>query len=106
MASSVTDFSCGRKQAEQHTLSQREAREKARADLDKIISSTDGNLTPTQVLAKMKELGRVEGERLRPIGRNSRMLPDVEEPIHIIMYRATCKTMDAYVEFVTMDRTA
>ncbi|ENH71112.1 hypothetical protein FOC1_g10008485 [Fusarium oxysporum f. sp. cubense race 1] len=37
------------------------------------------------------------------IGRNSRMLPDVEEPIHIIMDRATSKTMDAFVEFVTME---
>ncbi|KAF4415787.1 hypothetical protein FACUT_13100 [Fusarium acutatum] len=59
-------------------MSQREAREQARADLirlkeenranrvryeelrDEIIGSTDGNLTPTEVLAKMEELGRVE----------------------------------------------
>ncbi|KAF5718898.1 hypothetical protein FMUND_4973 [Fusarium mundagurra] len=58
-------------------MSQREAREQAHADLlklkeenqanrvrydelrDEIIGSTDGNLTPTQVLAKMEELSRV-----------------------------------------------
>ncbi|KAG4288769.1 hypothetical protein FPRO06_03591 [Fusarium proliferatum] len=63
-------------------MSQREAREQARADLvrlkeenrlnrirydelrDEIIGSTDGNLTPTQVLAKMEELGRVEVDLL------------------------------------------
>ncbi|KAF5229978.1 hypothetical protein FANTH_14025 [Fusarium anthophilum] len=61
-------------------MSQQEAREQARADLiklkeenkanrvrydelrDEIISSTDGSLTPTQVLAKMEELGRVEAD--------------------------------------------
>ncbi|GKU04072.1 hypothetical protein FLAG1_06586 [Fusarium langsethiae] len=37
------------------------------------------------------------------IGRNSRMLSDGEEPIHIIMDRATSKTMDAFVEFMTME---
>ncbi|KAM0355655.1 hypothetical protein ACHAPU_000040 [Fusarium lateritium] len=37
------------------------------------------------------------------IGRNSRMLSDGEEPIHIIMDRATSKTMDAFVEFVSME---
>ncbi|RKL49507.1 hypothetical protein BFJ72_g966 [Fusarium proliferatum] len=63
-------------------MCQREAREQARADLvrlkeenrlnrirydelrDEIIGSTDGNLTPTQVLAKMEELGRVEVDLL------------------------------------------
>ncbi|KAJ4259608.1 hypothetical protein NW762_007538 [Fusarium torreyae] len=37
------------------------------------------------------------------IGRNSRMLSDGDEPVHIIMDRATSKTMDAFVEFVTME---
>ncbi|KAF5700685.1 hypothetical protein FMUND_14227 [Fusarium mundagurra] len=32
---------------------------------DAIIGSTDGNLTPTQVLAKMEELNRVEADQLR-----------------------------------------
>ncbi|EXK32457.1 hypothetical protein FOXG_08671 [Fusarium oxysporum f. sp. lycopersici 4287] len=59
-------------------MSRREAREQARADLvrlkeenqanrvrydelrEDLINSTDGNLTPAQVLAKIKELDRVE----------------------------------------------
>ncbi|KAK7398620.1 hypothetical protein QQX98_012005 [Neonectria punicea] len=36
------------------------------------------------------------------LGRNSKILNDSEEPVHIIMERATSKTMDAYVEFHTM----
>jgi hypothetical protein len=36
------------------------------------------------------------------IGRNSKMLGDREEGIHIIMDRASGKTLDAYVEFTTM----
>ena len=37
------------------------------------------------------------------LGKNARILNDVEEPIHIIMERLTSKTMDAFVEFHTMD---
>ncbi|KAM5347116.1 hypothetical protein ACJ41O_010121 [Fusarium nematophilum] len=37
------------------------------------------------------------------IGRNSKMLNDTDEPVHIIMDRATSKTMDAFVEFHTME---
>ncbi|KAM6524105.1 hypothetical protein FSOLCH5_004709 [Fusarium solani] len=37
------------------------------------------------------------------IGRNSKMLNDADEPVHIIMDRATSKTMDAFVEFQTME---
>ncbi|KID95924.1 RNA recognition, RNP-1, partial [Metarhizium majus ARSEF 297] len=37
------------------------------------------------------------------LGRNSKILNDADEPIHIIMERVTSKTMDAYVEFVTLD---
>ncbi|KAH7176673.1 hypothetical protein EDB81DRAFT_773302 [Dactylonectria macrodidyma] len=36
------------------------------------------------------------------LGRNSKILNDSEEPVHIIMERATSKTMDAYVEFHTL----
>ncbi|KAK3364430.1 hypothetical protein B0T25DRAFT_442365 [Lasiosphaeria hispida] len=35
------------------------------------------------------------------LGRNSRILNDTEEPVHIIMERVTSKTQDAYVEFMT-----
>ena len=37
------------------------------------------------------------------LGRNSRILNDSEEPVHIIMERVTSKTMDAYVEFTSFD---
>lgn len=36
------------------------------------------------------------------LGRNSKILNDSEEPVHIIMDKATSKTMDAYVEFHTL----
>ncbi|PHH67600.1 hypothetical protein CDD80_707 [Ophiocordyceps camponoti-rufipedis] len=37
------------------------------------------------------------------VGRNSKILKDSDEPVHIIMERVTSKTMDAYVEFVNLD---
>lgn len=37
------------------------------------------------------------------LGRNSKILNDSDEPVHIIMERVTSKTMDAYVEFVSLD---
>jgi hypothetical protein len=37
------------------------------------------------------------------LGRNSKILNDSEEPVHIIMERVTSKTNDAYVEFNTLD---
>ncbi|RDA90263.1 hypothetical protein CP533_4616 [Ophiocordyceps camponoti-saundersi (nom. inval.)] len=37
------------------------------------------------------------------IGRNSKILKDTDEPVHIIMERVTSKTMDAYVEFINLD---
>lgn len=36
------------------------------------------------------------------LGRNARMINEVDEPIHIIMERVTSKTMDAYVEFINI----
>ncbi|KAM0325082.1 hypothetical protein ACHAQA_007621 [Verticillium albo-atrum] len=36
------------------------------------------------------------------LGRNSRILNDVEEPVHIMMDRVSSKTNDAYIEFQTM----
>ncbi|KAL1846485.1 hypothetical protein VTK73DRAFT_280 [Phialemonium thermophilum] len=36
------------------------------------------------------------------LGRNSRILNDNQEPVHIIMERVTSKTHDAYVEFVSL----
>ncbi|KJZ75639.1 hypothetical protein HIM_05102 [Hirsutella minnesotensis 3608] len=37
------------------------------------------------------------------LGRNSKILNDADEPVHIIMERVTSKTMDAYVEFVSLE---
>ncbi|RDA86414.1 hypothetical protein CP532_6491, partial [Ophiocordyceps camponoti-leonardi (nom. inval.)] len=37
------------------------------------------------------------------VGRNSKILNDSDEPVHIIMERVTSKTMDAYVEFINLD---
>lgn len=37
------------------------------------------------------------------LGRNSKILNDAEEPVHIIMDKVTSKTMDAYVEFMTLE---
>ncbi|KAG6016766.1 hypothetical protein E4U43_003132 [Claviceps pusilla] len=37
------------------------------------------------------------------LGRNSKILNDSDEPVHIIMERVTSKTMDAYVEFLSLD---
>ncbi|OBR05870.1 hypothetical protein CH63R_09990 [Colletotrichum higginsianum IMI 349063] len=42
-------------------------------------------------------------EIIAVLGRNSRILNDTEEPIHIIMERITGKTTDAYVEFQTLE---
>ncbi|KAK2006987.1 hypothetical protein LZ32DRAFT_667893 [Colletotrichum eremochloae] len=42
-------------------------------------------------------------EIIAVLGRNSRILNDTEEPVHIIMERITGKTTDAYVEFHTLE---
>lgn len=36
------------------------------------------------------------------VGRNARLIPDIDEPVHIIMERTTGKTMEVYVEFVSI----
>lgn len=41
-------------------------------------------------------------EILAFLGRNSKVLNDNQEPVHIIMERVTSKTNDAYVEFMSM----
>ena len=35
------------------------------------------------------------------MGRNARLIPETQEPIHIIMERVTSKTMDCFVEFLS-----
>ena len=37
------------------------------------------------------------------LGRNTKLLNDADEPVHIIMERVTSKTMDAYVELISLD---
>lgn len=37
------------------------------------------------------------------MGKNAKLLKDHQEPVHIIMDRATSKTMDAYVELVSLE---
>lgn len=37
------------------------------------------------------------------LGRNSKILNDIDEGVHIIMEKVTSKTMDAYVEFTTLE---
>ncbi|KFY50332.1 hypothetical protein V495_00307 [Pseudogymnoascus sp. VKM F-4514 (FW-929)] len=37
------------------------------------------------------------------LGRNAKLIPEAEEPIHIVMERVTSKTMDAFVEFVDIN---
>ncbi|KAM6480209.1 hypothetical protein HDV62DRAFT_125166 [Trichoderma sp. SZMC 28011] len=37
------------------------------------------------------------------LGRNSKVLNDTDEGVHIIMDKVTSKTMDAYVEFVSLE---
>ncbi|OBT68346.1 hypothetical protein VE03_02897 [Pseudogymnoascus sp. 23342-1-I1] len=37
------------------------------------------------------------------LGRNAKLIPEADEPIHIVMERVTSKTMDAFVEFVDIN---
>lgn len=47
--------------------------------------------------------GATQPEIIAFLGRNSKMLNDKQEPVHIIMDRVSSKTNDAYVEFLTLD---
>jgi RNase P/RNase MRP subunit p29 len=40
------------------------------------------------------------------LGRNAKIISEIDEPIHIIMERVTSKTMDAFVEFISIDEAA
>lgn len=46
--------------------------------------------------------GTKRAEIIAFLGRNSRILNDNQEPVHIIMERVSSKTQDCYVEFVTL----
>lgn len=70
-----------------------------------------GNVThPRRLRPKMVPLTTEQipfvtnrAEIIAVLGRNSRILNDTEEPVHIIMERVTGKTTDAYVEFHTFE---
>ncbi|KAL2269383.1 hypothetical protein VTJ83DRAFT_1567 [Remersonia thermophila] len=47
--------------------------------------------------------GTNRAEIIAFLGRNSKILNDVQEPVHIIMERVTSKTQDAFVEFMTVN---
>ncbi|KAG6355554.1 hypothetical protein INS49_003516 [Diaporthe citri] len=55
-------------------------------------------------VVKLKNIpfGTKRAEVLAFLGRNSKVLNDNQEPVHIIMERVTSKTNDAYVEFMSM----
>ncbi|GAB1312289.1 hypothetical protein MFIFM68171_02499 [Madurella fahalii] len=46
--------------------------------------------------------GTKRAEIIAFLGRNSKILNDNQEPVHIIMERVTSKTQDAYVEFMSL----
>lgn len=47
--------------------------------------------------------GTKRSEVIALLGRNSKILGDDDEPVHIIVDRMTGKTTDAYVEFLTFE---
>ncbi|KAJ0123697.1 hypothetical protein J7T55_012166 [Diaporthe amygdali] len=55
-------------------------------------------------VVKLKNIpfGTKRAEVLAFLGRNSKVLNDSQEPVHIIMERVTSRTNDAYVEFMSM----
>ncbi|KAF9872211.1 hypothetical protein CkaCkLH20_10303 [Colletotrichum karsti] len=70
-------------------------------------ASRPGNFTVRGVV----KIGNIpfvtnRSEIIAVLGRNSRILNDTEEPVHIIMERVTGKTTDAYVEFQTLEDAA
>ncbi|KAK4143549.1 uncharacterized protein C8A04DRAFT_37349 [Dichotomopilus funicola] len=54
-------------------------------------------------VVKLKNIpfGTRRAEIIAFLGRNSKILNDNQEPVHIIMERVSSKTQDCYVEFVT-----
>ncbi|KAJ2972762.1 hypothetical protein NQ176_g6970 [Zarea fungicola] len=81
--------------------------------LANILDPSNMPFTETAKLAKAQNRGVLRlsnipfatkrSEVIAFLGRNSKILNDSEEPVHIIMERVTSKTMDAYVEFMTLE---
>ncbi|PSS03298.1 hypothetical protein BD289DRAFT_359294 [Coniella lustricola] len=61
--------------------------------------------SPVHGVVKLKSipLGTKRSEIVAMLGRNSKILNDNQEPIHIIMERVTSKTGCAYVEFLSTE---
>ncbi|KAL1862751.1 hypothetical protein Daus18300_008395 [Diaporthe australafricana] len=69
-----------------------------------IESARNAQPTTHHGVVKLKNIpfGTKRSEVLAFLGRNSKVLNDSQEPVHIIMERVTVKTNDAYVEFMSM----
>ncbi|KAK0665819.1 hypothetical protein QBC41DRAFT_231948 [Cercophora samala] len=50
--------------------------------------------------------GTTRAEIIAMLGRNSKIISDAQEPVHIIMERVTSKTGDAFVEFTSVHAAA
>ncbi|KAL1842795.1 hypothetical protein VTJ49DRAFT_4124 [Mycothermus thermophilus] len=62
-----------------------------------------GPVTHGVVQIKNIPFGTNRAEIIAFLGRNSKILNDVQEPVHIIMERVSSKTQDAFVEFMTVN---
>ncbi|ROW10553.1 hypothetical protein VMCG_01725 [Cytospora schulzeri] len=69
-----------------------------------VDSARNAQPTNTYGVVKLKNIpfSTRRSEILAFLGRNSKVLNDNQEPVHIIMERVTSKTNDAYVEFMSM----
>ncbi|EXM24606.1 hypothetical protein RAB80_005234 [Fusarium oxysporum f. sp. vasinfectum] len=94
------------KEAKERRESEREPKKTAKsAELAKSFKEveTDEELEPAHSSTSGYKPHFFDGRLAPDKPISGRMLPDVEEPIQIIMDRATSKTMDAFVVFVTME---
>ena len=73
-------------------------------DIFPFIESCHQAQVPTYGVIKLKNIpfATRRAEIIAFLGRNSKILNDNQEPVHIIMERVTSKTQDAYVEFMTV----
>ncbi|ROW07108.1 hypothetical protein VPNG_07358 [Cytospora leucostoma] len=69
-----------------------------------VDSARNAQPTTTYGVVKLKNIpfSTKRSEIIAFLGRNSKVLNDNQEPVHIIMERVTSKTNDAYVEFMSM----
>ncbi|KAK0612331.1 hypothetical protein B0T17DRAFT_499849 [Bombardia bombarda] len=69
------------------------------------IESSSQSSPPQHGVIKIKNIpfATKRAEVIAFLGRNSKILNDTQEPVHIIMERVTSKTQDAYVEFISLN---